>query len=227
MDIKDEKRLEQPFTSEELSEIFTALKSADGKDNRAKYEAKLYDAYKPFLAYYAKKYHVRRDDAIDLYNDVFSKFYNAVWEGKQRPETFGVFVQNNLARECLHIYALKSSKVETKSESLANPKIAMEAIVTEERREKENAYNRQSLLMVISILNEIEHDPELRQIYHITVAQIRVIKDFYGINKNNKVYSIEELAEKYQKSELEIKGLLNSGMKQIRKIEEFDAIRSR
>lgn len=227
MDIKDEKQLKQPLTNEELSEIFTALKSADGKENRAKYEAKLYNAYKPFLAYYAKKYHVRRDDAIDLYNDVFSKFYNAVWDGKQRPETFGVFVQNNLARECLHIYAQKSSKIETKSESLANPKIAMEAIVTEERREKENAYNRQSVLMVISILDEIEHDEELRKIYSVTAGQIRVVKDFHGINSKNKAYTIEELAKKYNKSELEIKGLLSSGMKQIRKIEEFDPIRKR
>ena len=227
MNIKDEKELKQPFTKDELKDIFAAIKSSASKESSAKYEAQLYNAYKPFLIKYAKKYKVRKDDAMDLYNDVFSKFYNAVWDGKQRPETFGVFVQNNLARECLHLYALKNSKMETKNESLTNPKIAMEASVVLARREKENDINRQSVLLVVSILDEIEHDEELRKMYNITINQIQVVRDYHGINSTNTTHSIEDLAKKYQKSELEIKGLLNSGMKQIRKIEEFDAIKTR
>ena len=231
MDIKNNKQekqsLTQPFTQDELKELFAILKASTNKEFSARYEAKLYNGYMPFLTYFAKKYKVRKEVAIDLYNDIFTKFFNAVWEGKQRPETFGIFIQNNLARECLHIYALKKSKKDIKSESLTNPKILMEAIITEASREKETAFNRQSLLMVVSILDEIERDKELRKMYNITVGQIKVVKDFHGINSTNTTYSIEELARKYEKSELEIKGLLNSGMKQIRQIEELDAIRTR
>ena len=231
MNIKEKKQaqqpLKQPFTKDELKEIFVQLKNTTNEEARAKYQALLYNAYMPFLTRFAKKYNVKDDVALDLYHDLFSKLYNTIWEGRQKPENFGIVLSNNLAKECLHAQALQNSGVRISSESLTNPKIAMEAIITEEKREKEKAFNRQSLLMVISILDEIEHDPELRQIYNITAGQIKVVRDFYGINEDNNVYDIEELARKYQKSELEIKGLLNSGMKQIRQIEEFDSIRKR
>lgn len=92
---------------------------------------------------------------------------------------------------------------------------------------RDEEFNRQSLLMVISILDEIARDAELRKAYKITSVQISLVRDYYGINAKNISYTVTELAEKYAMSELMVKGLLRSGMEQIRKIEELDSIKKR
>lgn len=223
MGVKENDKIKEPLSHEELKHIFETLK----KSGDSVLEKKLYDAYKPFLIKVAKDNGIEKSRATDLYNEVFSKLYDLIWRGKQKPENFGMLLQNTLAKECLHISAVQNEEISLQKESLTNQKIVREANIAEARRMRDEEFNRQSILMVISILDEIARDAELRKAYKITSVQISLVRDYYGINAKNISYTVTELAEKYAMSELMVKGLLRSGMEQIRKIEELDSIKKR
>lgn len=209
------------LTVDELEVIFNQLKSTSDLS----LQSELYNAYLPLVDLFAKKFELEHDDVHDLYNDVFSYIYNSVMQGVLNAKDYTMYFQNVMAKQCLNIQASNYDKANVTKLSLSNRLIAREASAAVERRQKEQLIARQSILMVVSVLDEIAHDKELCQIYGLDEIHIAMVRDFHGINKTNTSYKLPEIAKKYNISESRAQAMLVATLKKIREIEELDAIK--
>jgi len=151
--------------------------------------------------------------------------YNSVMQGILNAKDYTMYFQNVMAKQCLNMQASSYDKVDITKLSLSNRLIAREASVAAERRKKEQLIARQSILMVVSVLDEIAHDKELCQIYGLDEVHIAMVRDFHGINKTNTSYKLPEIAKKYNISESRAQAMLVATLKKIREIEELDSIK--
>lgn len=213
--------MEKTLTNEELIDIFDKLKKKEG--NKLFLEKTLYNANLNLVNIYSKKYDLDRDDTMDLYNDIFGKIYTNVFEGKTKPSSFSIYIQTTMAKECLHRHALNNSKKD-QEEIIPLMSSYVDSLASNKERamQREEEVRRQSILIVITVLENISNNLNLRKKYNITKQEISIVRDFYGINDKNNVMTIIEIGQKYNKGELEVKAILHSAMKKIRKIEEFN-----
>lgn len=213
--------MKKVMTEEQIEDIFSKLKSGD--ENVFFLESMLYNENLYLVEVYSKKYELNYDDVQDLYSDIFGKIYKNIIEGKTKASSFSRYIQTIMGKECLHRHALNSSqKDQEEIISLMSPYVENLASNKEKAIQREEEVKRESILIVITVLENISNDSNLRKKYDITKQEISIVRDFYGVNKNNTVMPIFNIAEKYGKSDLEIKAILHSAMKKIRKIDEFN-----
>ena len=206
---------------EELERIFAQLK----QKNEVVLQSRIYNAYLPLIGLMSKKFEVNEDDIHDIYNDVFSYVYNSVMRDVISAKDFTVCFQNLMAKQCVNKKTDKQNNV-TK-ESLSSRLIVQETERVLAEREKSQEIARRSLLMVVAILEKISNDPQLAKEYGLDKEHIKMIRDFHGINRENKSLKLIEIAQKYNITEARAKAMLVAGLKKFRELEELDPIKNR
>ena len=204
---------------EELESLFAQIKAGqDGVD------ATIYNAYLPLVKKVASSLQVNDELVQDVYNDVFSYLYNTIVKGVLSAKDFEISLQNLLAKQSLKAKAI-SGQNKFDKESLSDRLIAREASRAEASRQKEQAIARESILYVVHLLDEIEHNSELAKSCGLDKTHIAMVRDFHGINEDNRSYNVNELAEKYHISAARAQAMVVCARKKIRNMNEFKEIK--
>ena len=205
MSVEKNKKLSYPYTEEELKNIFNNVRPStmDG----------LKKAYMPYLKHYANRYELSDEDANNLYETIFTNVYNDVLQGKQNPGSFSKVLINKLFRECLNKHILSNS--ETVNDSAA-----------------EKAAKREFINSLPAKLDEIDKSKELIDRYDIRPIEIALLRGYCELfeecYKNNKLKRVSSiLAERFQITEMEVNAWINSAVKKIIQIEEFNTVKTR
>lgn len=209
------------LSTEELEQLFAQIK----KGNTKRAEAKIYGAYLPYVEEYAKKYEIKADQAQDIFTDIFCFLYNNVVNEVISPSDFAVSFDKLMAKQCGKI---KSASSVFKSEMLSMSYARKVAKTDAEQLKKaqEDEFATQSLLFVVQVLNELQANPELAAEKGLNEEKIAMIKDFYGINRENRRYSAVEISAKYGESGTRARAMLVSALKAIREMNEFEPIKT-
>ena len=201
----------------ELERIFAEIK----QNKKSDMDEKVYKAYLPLVEKFSHKFHIKMEKVQDIYNDVFVCVYQNIMEGAIKPSEFTMCFENLFAKTCLKAGQTKP----TQSESLSNRLIAREANRRAVQEQKSNEYARQSIMYVAQILAELSQDEEAMAGYGLTKMHIDVIRDYHGLNVEEKSYSLAELAEKYNVTEARAKAVLVKALSVLRKSHEFDVVK--
>lgn len=209
------------FNSEELEQIFAQIKEK-GDDHLSD---KIYRAYEPLKASFMKMYHLKSEQVNDIYDDVFCFVYGNVLKEVIKPSDFDYSFKKIMDRQCSK---LKQTKNTFNSELLGMS--YAKHVTTSEMEERKNAekqqFATQSLLFVIEILDELLQNHDLAVEHGLDEEKIDMIKDYYGLNKEHKKYSVSEIAEKHNVSETRARAMVVKGLKVLREMKEFQSIKT-
>lgn len=203
---------------QELEQIFASISA--GED----LSGKIYKAYAPVKDKYAQKYDLSNEVVNDLFDDVFCNVYGNVLSGCIKPSEFGMYFMQLLTKQAM----FKQSQPNFNSDmlSMAYAKRMPSREAEETRKAQKNEMAKQSLMYVIEVLNEMANDPEFAAENGLNAEKIAVIKDHYGINKEHKAYTVEEIAKKYDMTVTRAKAVLVTGLKKLRDMKDFAPIKA-
>ena len=209
------------LSTEQLEQLFAQIK--EGKNKHA--EAKIYNAYLPYVKLYADKYGIKKDQVQDIFTDIFCFLHNNVINEVISASDFNLSFEKLMSRHCEDF---KSSKPAFNSElmSMSYARRIAKTDAEQSKKAQEDEFATQSLLFVVQILNELQVNPELAAEKNLSEEKIAMSKDFYGINKEHRRYSPTEIAAKYGESGTRARAMLVSALKAIREMEEFEPIRN-
>lgn len=204
--------------TEELEKIFAQMKSK-GDNNLSD---KIYKAYLPLIDKVVAKLNISTELVQDAYNDAFVCIYQNIMDGTIKASEFAVCFENLFVKTCFR----SAQQASEQSESLSDRLIVREANRRQQEVQKENEYARQSLMFVAQTLTRFAQDEELMAQYGLTRLHIDIVKDYHGLNAEERAYTLAQLAEKYNVTESRAKAVLVKGLSILRKSNEFNAIKT-
>ena len=197
------------MTSSKLEELFAQIRAyeEDGKQSShlksTRLEEQVYRAYCPIVTSYSRRYNIRLDEVQGIFDEVFSFVYNNLLNEVIEASDFNPGIRNIMIKKCQAYNNMKQTKRST-------------TITTSTEVAK------QSYLYTISMLAELNRNPELAKELEITPANLKLLNAFYGLNKEGIRETAEDLADRYGISAITVRSRLASSLHKIRNRHAFE-----
>ncbi len=197
------------MNSSTLGEIFAQIKAynKEGKSSlqlkASMLEQNIYRAYRPIIASYSKKYNIPLDEVEITFDEVFSFVYNNMLNEVIEAEDFNPAIRNIMIKKC-QAYN-NDSQIKH-----SDPVIPAEEVA------------KQSYFYTLIMIAELNKNPNLAQELEISKATLKLLNDFYGINKEAVRYTPDDLAERYGISPVTVRSRIVISLKKIRNRHAFE-----
>lgn len=198
------------MTSSTLEELFAQIREYQtiGKPSAlaksAMIEERIYNAYCPMVNSYSRNYSIKKEDVQGIFDEVFSFVFNNLLEQVIEPQDFNPGIRNIMIKKCQSYNNIKQSR----SSAAVSPTSSEIA--------------KQSYLYTLSMLAELNKNAALAKELEITPANLKLLNDFYGLNKEGIRTSAEDLADRYGLSPITVRGRLAASLRKIRNKQAFE-----
>lgn len=196
------------MNSSTLGEIFAQIRAYEQESKpsselkASRLEQHVYMAYRPIIESYSKKYNIPLDDVEVTFDEVFGFVYNNMLNEVIEAEDFNPAIRNIMIKKCQEFNSNQKKQI--------TPVIPAEEVA------------KQSYFYTLTMIAELNKNFSLAEELEISKATLKLLNDFYGINKEGVRYSPEDLAARYGISPVTVRSRIAIGLKKIRNRHAFE-----